>query len=214
LTSDSLEVEAKDLLGKQLFGFHKPYVNFDLDYVKYGFLQGDGGLGRLDSERHKGLEVFLNEKDGEIAELFGIPLQMRNYVNGYNETLIDLGFSSEQLPNRKLPSTIDTWNDIQIKSFLRGVYSANGSFIKKGRIALKSTCKEFVDGISSLLTSYGIKSYITVNKPKSVKFSNGTYLCRESYDLNIANYDGISSFMRDIRFVQSYKIDAVNEYLV
>ena len=37
-----------------------------------------------------------------------------------------------------------------------------------------------------MLSSIGINSYFTTNKKKDVKFENGTYECKESYDINIS----------------------------
>lgn len=106
MTTEQEEVEAQDLKKKQI----APYLNqdFDLDveFIKYGFLQGDGCLGRLSSKAHKGLEINLSQKDSDIATLFGIPLQNKVYINGFNEILQNLGFSSKPLPERELPLSL------------------------------------------------------------------------------------------------------------
>ena len=69
--------------------------------------------------------------------------------------------------------------------FLRGLYSANGS-ICASRVTLKSASLSLINQVQLMLSSIGIKSYYTTNKPSLVKFSNGEYLCKESYDLNIS----------------------------
>jgi intein/homing endonuclease len=199
------ECMAKDLKGQQINPFVNYHTQYDGEYIKYGFLQGDGGLGRLNSDAHKGLEIFLNEKDGEIAELFGIPYKINTYINGYNEVLKNLGFSGSQLPDRTLPTTIDKWSNIQLRSFLRGLWSANGSVIKAGRVSFKSTCKELIEQLVVILGKFNISSYYTTNKTKKVKFLNGEYQCKESYDLNIAAYDSIVEFYNNIGFEQKYK---------
>lgn len=214
MTSEGEEIQAKNSKGKSLKGIEKTYSIFNDEYVKYGFIQGDGALSRLKSESHKGIEVFFNSKDSEVADLFGVPCKQRSYLSGYNEILKELEFSSDTLPTRVLPKTINSWTKVQLLSFLRGIWSANGCFIKSaGRISLKSTCKEFVEELGIVLSKFGIKSYYTTNKPKSVQFKNGNYVCKESYDLNITQYESVSLFMNTIGFIQSYKNDIAFAYL-
>jgi len=125
-----------------------------------------------------------------------------------------LGFSSESLPTRTLPTTINTWASQEKLSFLRGLYSANGSVIKSGRVSLKTTCKDIADSVKLLLEEFEINSYITTNKSKSVKFSNGDYTCKESYDLNISRFASIKIFAEKIAFVHKYKNDNLQAVLV
>ena len=213
MTLTEEECEARNLKGKQLKFFLNYNKKFNQDYVKYGFLQGDGGLGRLSSSSHKGLEIFLNEKDTEIAKLFNIPVKQKTYINGYNDILNNLGFSDAILPNRILPKSIDTWNDLEIQSFLRGLWSANGSVITNSRISFKSTCKELIEGLNILLNKYNISSYYTTNKAKKTTFSNGEYLCKESYDLNICKYESMVEFFNLIGFEQKYKTQSLIKLL-
>lgn len=192
-----------------------PYYKLDNtvnDFVKYGFIQGDGSLGRLNSERHLGLEIYIGEKDLDIAELFGLGVG-KNYVRGFNEILESLGFSSNQLPERELPTSINTWSNLDLRMFLKGLWSANGSIIKNNRISFKSTCKNLILQLKDILENLGISSYYTTNKPKEVKFSNGSYLCKESYDLNITRYDSVIQFANLIGFVHKYKQDALVELI-
>jgi hypothetical protein len=58
-----------------------------------------------------------------------------------------------------------------------------------------------------MLNSIGIKSYFTTNKSKQVEFSNGNYVCKESYDLNITVDRAI--FLDKIGFIQKYKNDKI-----
>jgi len=209
LDIDDKEVMAKDLKDNRIKSFS--FINDDInEFTKYGFLQGDGDLNRLNSKDHAGLEVNIGNKDIEIYKLFNIE-QVENkrsyYIHGFNNILRDLGFSAENLPKRILPSSINTWSLKDKAMFLKGLYSANGSIIKNNRIAFKSTSNELIIGIQELLKEFDIKSYITTNKAKDVLFSNGLYKCKESYDLNISNLGSVINFAKNIAFIHKYKND-------
>ena len=215
MTIDGEEVEAKDLKGKRIMPFISKPVDLDEHYIKLGFIQGDGCLSRLESETHLGLEVNLGKDDGDVKKLFGFNGEGKLfYTKEYTSDLIELGFSSECLPNRLLPSSIKSWNNKQKKSFLNGLYSANGSVISSGRIALKSTCKELLNEVQELLSEIGINSYITTNKSKKVSFSNGDYVCKESYDLNVQQYESRLKFYQEIGFMQEYKMIKLEQILI
>lgn len=217
MDNEGNEVEAVNLKGKRLM----PYLNhnpeeFDVEFVKYGFIQGDGNLGRLKNEEHLGIEVNIGKNDGDIKTLFNVHSSDREiYVTGYKEKLIKLGFSSERLPYRTFPSTYNEWGIKQKRSFLKGCYSANGSVVSCGRITYKTTSKKFANElVHSLKNDFDINAYITINKPKKVKFSNGEYECRESYNVNIQRYNDRVRFYNLIGFVHKYKMDKLKELLI
>lgn len=212
MTIDGEECMAKDLKGKYIMPYTKSNKLFDEFFVKYGFIQGDGQLKRLDSKYHEGIEVNIGKKDTDIYDLFSndkftIKSDRAIYLDGYKEELLRLGFSKCNLPDREFPDTYDSWTHNQKASFLHGCYSANGSVIKKGRVSYKTTCKKFAEKLSqTLLDDFDIQGvYITTNKPQKVKFSNGEYECRESYDVNIGQYKEITKFIAEINFYQQYK---------
>jgi len=209
IDSEGNELEAQFTKGVKLGHFYHNNQDFDSDFVKYGFLQGDGCLGRLKSDDHKGVEVNLGQDDEDVRKFFGITSTDRSFYlsDGTKEKLVELGFSGEKLPFRKLPSTINKWTKKQKLSFLRGLWSANGCIIKNKRISFKSTCKDLIEYLTILLSELGISSYYTTNKAKKVKFENGEYECRESYDLNIGAYSEIIKFAKNIGFIHSYKND-------
>jgi len=184
------------------------------EFVKYGFIQGDGCTGRLNSPNHLGIEVNIGEKDGDIANLFNIKDIGKNYLGGFNEILKELGFSSSSLPNRTLPKSFNDWSSENKLMFLKGLWSANGSIIKGHRISFKSTCKELIIELTKVLKEFEIDSYFTTNRAKEVKFSNGIYLCKESYDLNISKYNSILYFAEKISFVHNYKQDSLKELIL
>ncbi len=104
---------------------------------------------------------------------------------------------------RQIPSRF--MRDIRsYKGILRGLFSANGS-VCGNRVTLKATSLVMVEQAQAMLNAIGIKSYITSNESKDVKFKNGTYTCKESYDLNIAADRAL--FVEKIGFIQRYKND-------
>jgi intein/homing endonuclease len=217
MTMNGNAVEAKDLQGKKLIPYLH-HINNNVEYIRYGFIQGDGELGRLKSKEHTGLEVNIGKNDEEIKPLFGIDINAKGrrfYIQNINDTLRRLGFSAEPLPNRVMPSTYNSWTLEQKAGFLKGCFSANGSVINTGRITFKTTSKIFAQQlVETLANDFGIKAYITTNKRKKVKFSNGEYECKESYDINIQNYDSRLIFYNMIGFVQSYKMNKLKEILI
>lgn len=208
------ESQAKDLKGKRLMPSYVIRKDND-EFTKLGFLQGDANLTRLDSDSHLGLEINIGEDDLDIAELFNIDYKEGKksyYTRGYNEICKDLQFQAKVLPERALPQTYVNWSTEQKSSFLRGIYSANGCIITKSRVSFKGTCLELIEGIKdSLENDFDISSYVTTNKPKKVKFSNGTYTCKESYDLNIGRFQDVVKFAENIGFIHQYKLDSLEE---
>ena len=106
--------------------------------------------------------------------------------------------------NRSVPQKYITANPNIVCSFLRGLYSANGSICGK-RITLKSASKNIIEDVQLMLSSIGIRSYYTTNSSSITKFVNGTYESKESYDLNIG--PDIELFLKYIGFIQQYKND-------
>jgi ribonucleotide reductase alpha subunit len=210
------ECEAKDLKNKRI-QLHLDKTNTATDlFVKLGFIQGDGSLGRLNSETHKGLEVNIGHKDNEIFELFGVtPIANKHdyYLNGYNDILIQYGFDGSALPDRVFPITYTSWTKEQKLNFLKGCYSANGSVIKTHRVAYKTTSKVFALQLQKALNEFGITANLTTNKSHNVHFSNGDYICKESYDININKINDIKIFYENIGFMQRYKMDDLIELI-
>lgn len=102
------------------------------------------------------------------------------------------------------------------QSLLRGLYSADGSVIVQSgnsvRVTYKTASKKLSRQIQQMLSSIGIRSYITTNLPKLVEFDNGEYLCKESYDVNITK--DVKIFASMIGFIQEYKNTKLNNAIV
>lgn len=171
-----------------------------------GLVQGDGS-----KQKNGGTCAYLNvgEKDkGYYGDLIPFVEKIIPKSNEHCELWkLDLDFDDLYIDYEPLPQRIisDFWMKVDSETtcaFLRGLYSANGCVIANARVALKTTCRELAGQVQLLLSSVGIRSYITTNKPTEVTFSNGTYTCKESYDVNTSD---TNTFMDKIGFLQSYK---------
>lgn len=113
--------------------------------------------------------------------------------------------TAEELPKtfeRTIPLRFKRGNPTVVRSFLRGLYSANGS-VCGNRVTLKAASRILVEEVQEMLSSIGISSYVTTNKKHDVSFENGVYECKESYDLNIRR--DIVSFANQIGFIHKHK---------
>lgn len=136
----------------------------------------------------------------ELPNLFGQP-------SGAGPGYWNVVSSLPRLPKtyeRKVPDFYKNAQADIVCSFLRGLYSANGSIVGN-RVTLKASSFEMVEDVQQMLSSIGIASYYTTNKSHDVKFDNGTYTCRESYDVNIATLTSRQLFAKNIGFIQPYK---------
>jgi len=221
MLDDDTFIEAKDVLGKSIkwstaqrqmtaTAWHKVYQLRDEEVVR-GFLFGDGfkcGNGH-------GIAVKLDiTKEPEIATLlqcFGFHRQPSEsfYINRAElEAQLDLNmaFLDKRVYDREIPEDILYGCTSKVASFLRGLFSANGSCNRSGQISLKSTCLSAVRDIQVLLASFGVPSWISTNPPASIQWSNGTYISRESYSLQIAPRNTYLFFTRVIgSFLQEAK---------
>lgn len=206
MLSDGTECAAENTRGKRLMPYYYIKDEFVSEEVLAGFILGDGSLNRLNSDRHRGLEVYFGKKDGDVAKLFGQEAGSVWYSNEAYEVAKKYNLEASIIGHRGGP---------QDPKLLTGLFSANGSVIAAGRVALKSIDKmQILDVQSMLKMDYGISSHITTNKAKKVKFSNGEYLCKESYDLNIAEYESLLTFASMISFVQEYKREALEKVIL
>ena len=222
LTTDGKEIEAINLVGKQIM----PNLNENLKkedwFVKLGFIQGHGGTGRIESKCHKGLEIYIGKNDYDIYKYFDIstkPYQSKPYcyyVKFDLDKMRELGVSSKRAHEREFPSTYDDWTIVQKASFLKGLFSANGYVLNKyGRIGLKTSSKnEAMSVLKTLSEDFEIKAYITTSKPKIVKWHNGVYTSKESYDVNISEYKSKLKFSECINFIHQYKKDILKQTLI
>jgi ribonucleotide reductase alpha subunit len=180
----------------------------DPQAVMDGLVIGDGSVHKASNNK-----IFLTIGkdddcyfDSEVRDLIG---RHRPGVNPrYWEITTTL--SPSDVPktyDRRVPEKYKFGTSDKAAYFLRGLYSANGSVVDN-RVTLKATSLELIRDVQEMLSSLGIMSYYTVNKSQEVEFDNGTYLCRESYDLNTSNR---GRFNRVIGFIHPYKSEKLLE---
>lgn len=208
------EVLAKDLKGKRLTPFLQKPIYQNL-HILLGFMQGDGTLTKDQSKL--GETVNIGEKDYDVQSLFdaeGFSYQVHSkgrilYVNNFASFIDAYGFKRVPSPYRTLPTGYFSSTKKEKAAFLHGLYSANGSVLTTGnRVTFKTTSLDLANELlETLFNDFGIEAYITINQAKATDFGNGTYYCRESYDVNIAKYADKVVFFNEINFVQEYKVE-------
>jgi hypothetical protein len=206
LVSNGLKIKAKDCEDIDIFkGPEITDVTLNLQDIIDGIVIGDGSVHKASNDL---VHLYIGDDDQDY-----FTSEIKDFITkhrpGINEKAYEVNttITADELPliiNRNIPSRYFDKN--KICGFLRGLYSANGS-VCGNRITLKSCNFKLIEDVQLMLNSIGIRSYFTTNKPKKVKFENGEYLCKESYDLNISVDRDI--FMRNIGFIQQYKNDKV-----
>lgn len=175
--------------------------------VMDGLVMGDGSVHKASNNL---VYLCIGEKDYDYfdSEISHLITKDRTaaFKTGWE---IATTISPSELPYtylRTIPDRFFYGDRSKVVGFLRGLFSANGCSVKTGnsyRVSLKQTSEELIRQVQIMLSSIGIRSYITINKPSSVRFANGTYGIKQSYDLNIS-VDG-DIFMETIGFLQAYK---------
>lgn len=179
-----------------------------------GLVQGDGSM-----QKNGGVSAYLNIGKNDnahfnyISKYIDSPAsKTKKYLYKLNVTFADLYIDYAPLPDRTISDFWMATNSKTMKLFLKGLFSANGCFIKSAnRIALKSTNLDLIKKVQIMLSAAGIRSYYTINKPSAVKWDNGTYTSKMSYDLNITS--DIIKFKNEIGFTQQYKMDAITAHI-
>lgn len=209
LVSRGIKVEAKDCESvDSLAGCIPTIVKHDPNIIMDGLVLGDGTIHKASNDLvllcigKDDIDYF----DSEIKEL------IIKHRPGIKEECYEI---KTNIQHYELPHTYERTipiryynGDVDIKlSFLRGLYSANGSVVSN-RITFKTSSSNLRDQLQIMLSSVGIRSYFTTNKSKDVEFKNGTYTCKESYDINISN--DRDKFVRLIGFIQDYKNQKIN----
>lgn len=204
LISNGEKIEAKDCETIDvLLGEYKTDVIIDPQDVIDGLVIGDGTVHKA-SNNLVLLCIGQNDKDYFNSEIKDYILKHRPGINDYTYKIQTTVIYSE-LPKtylRTVPSRFYYGNRNKIIGFLRGLYSANGS-ICGNRVTLKSSSIQLIERVQAMLSSIGIRSYYTSSKSTKIKFKNGEYVCKESYDLNIS-VDRFK-FYQIVGFIQEYK---------
>lgn len=183
--------------------------SFNLQTVVDGLVLGDGTVKHMTGRNYTYTMLCIGENDSsyfdsEIKDFIGdlFDTRMYNVMTTVDDFELPLTY------NRKIPDRFLTGNEMTMRSFLRGLYTANGSIVDS-RVTLKTASPYIRDGVQLMLSALGVKSYFTTNKATNVKFENGEYLCKESYDVNISTDREL--FYKFIGFIQPYKQTKLKE---
>jgi len=171
--------------------------------VMDGLVIGDGTVHEA-SGNLVGLDIGVNDGDYHTSEIRTLIGRARPGVSEHFWE-ITTTVTHDELPRtflREVPERFKQGDEATVCGFLRGLFSANGS-IAGGRVTLKQSSFKMIEDVQQMLSGIGIRSYYTCNKGKAVKFSNGTYQCKDSFDLNILT-DRVA-FAERIGFLQGYK---------
>ena len=198
------KIEAQSAEGLDILtGPYEPNREIIPEFVMDGLVLGDGSIHKASNNL---IHLYIGQDDhdyfnSEISHL------ITKHRPGLSEKAYEIRttITHQELPHtylRKIPNRYIQGTRAQICSFLRGLYSANGG-ICGDRVALKTSSLQLAEDVQLMLSSIGIASYYTTNKPKSVKFANGEYECKQSYDVNITR--DANKFYESISFVQKYK---------
>ncbi len=186
------------------------WKNLELDPqdIMDGLVMGDGMVHSTHQGRYKAvcLTIGANDQDYFTSEV--------SHLIGNNRAKSDLDYSIQvatttitpkelvKTYNRRVPTRFLS-DPNTMAGFLRGIFTANGFVLRGARVGLCASSKGMIEDLQLMLSALGIRSYYTTDKAKHTKFSNGTFLCKESYRLNITT--ARREFMDKIGFIQEYK---------
>jgi hypothetical protein len=191
-------------------GFSQEGWNLSPLDIMDGLVIGDGSVHKA-SNNLVLLYIGKNDKDYYESEIRDLLVSDRtdafanaDHVEVYE---IETSVTHDELPRtwkRTVPDRYFYGTPEKAAGFLRGIYSANGSVVANGdRVTLKQTSYALIKDVQVMLSSLGIRSYVTTNRAKDIAWDNGDYKSRESYDLNITMDREI--FLKSIGFIQNYK---------
>lgn len=176
-----------------------------------GIVFGDGSVHKA-SNNLVHLCIGQDDTDYHTSEISKFLIEYRPGLHDYAWE-VKTTIEANEIPMtylRSIPDRFVYGGSEKVAGFLRGLYTANGS-ICGGRVTLKASSFKVIEQVQLMLSSLGIGSYHTTNKPTQVKFSNGDYICRESYDLNITGDK--NKFAAIIGFIQNYKTDKLQSLI-
>lgn len=183
-------------------------IVFDYQTVMDGLVIGDGSVHKASNS----LVYLLVGQDD--YDYFADPVNdyLTKERKGLHENAweVQTTISHEELPytyERQIPDRFYRGDRNTVASFLRGLFSANGYCIGN-RVGLKQTSLKLIKQAQEMLSFLGISSYVTQNKPSVIKWHNGEFESKASYDLNISSdrYE----FLSLVGFIQDYKNQAVS----
>jgi len=214
------EFNKEQLLRIPLNSYVIPEKENNLVAEMLGWIHGDGWF------TEKIVGISFNEKDGDFEvkdrllpvfldyfECYDI-VPMYNTPNNYQlqtgkkdarDKLLKLGVKLGKAYERRLPTCIWMENPVFQISFLKGLFTADGTISGKqnNQVFLFSTSKKFLIDIQILLIRFGIHS--TIYESKFDESLNR----RNQYKLAVTQGNAFR-FMRLIGFLNSYKLNKFN----
>ncbi len=184
-------------------------------FKKLGFIQGDGTLSVLNTEKR--LVVNIGKKDVDcIVPFFGFEVNKNGcckyYTYEFTEILNELNFDKKTIPYRKPPKNIERWDKKEVADFICGLYSANGCVLNDS-IKLTSTSFETISKTQKLLKEFDIDTTILKVKGGDKMINNKKRKFKEYYDLHICSYLGFFNFYYNINFIHKYKQNKLRDLL-
>lgn len=208
LVSNGAKVDAKDCETiDRLTGEYSSAVTIDPQDVMDGLVIGDGTVHKASGNLVL-LCIGSNDSDYFSSEVKDLIIKHRPGV-GDTQHEIQTTITDQELPktfDRFIPDRFYYGNRNTVCGFLRGLFTANGSLCGS-RVTLKWSSRKGTEQVVEMLSSIGIRSYMTFNEGKSVKFSNGSYLCKDSYSVNITT--DRDKYNQLIGFLQDYKNESL-----
>lgn len=187
----------------RLAGEFQSNVRLDPQDIMDGLVIGDGSVHKASNNL---VHLYIGDDDqdyfsSEVAHL------ITKHRPGLSEKAweIQTTITSEEMTykyQQTIPDRFFFGNRNKVSGFLRGLFSANGT-VADNRVSVKTSSEKQAEQVQMMLSGLGIKSYITSTKPSEITFSNGTYLCKRSYDVNISG--DREKFVKTIGFIQEYK---------
>ena len=213
-------IEAKDALNKKIVLGIRDYKEVmrkapqNKKVILLGFLFGDGTLEASGKVVHVDITP---EKEPEVADLlreFGFTeresdkysfhsfrMPISKFVEIFGKESLDL---IQKTDTKEIPEWV-FYKDIEwIRDFITGVYEANGSTNSNGQILFKTISEKLADQLQQLLLLFGVFSWKVENKPVKIKWYNGEYISRRSWNLQIAPRNG-KAFLYTIGFLSERK---------
>lgn len=212
LLSNGEKIEAKNCEDIDVLAGNDDYKQSDLpEAVVDGLVIGDGSIHKSSNDL---IYLCIGENDydyfnSEVSSFIGKQREgIKKYAYEINTTIQP----NELLLTyqRSVPQRYFYGDSNTVSKFLRGLFSANGSVVDN-RVTLKTSSSKLRDEVQIMLSSIGIRSYYTTNKPSTVDFSNGSYICKESYDINISSDRDV--FFEKVGFIQKYKMTKLKNTL-
>lgn len=212
IISKGCKIKVKDANSIDILrGIDNHNITLNPQDIMDGLVIGDGTKHKASNDLIL-LCIGNDDQDYFSSEIANYIIKYRPGI-GDKEYEINTSIKKDELLltfERTIPQRFIEGHTSKVAGFLRGLYSANGSVCGE-RVTLKSSSFNLVEQVQLMLSSLGIASYYTTNKSSKVKFNNGEFLCKESYDLNISR--DRAKFANKIGFIQKYKIEKLNKLL-